>query len=45
MSPRKGRKPRKPRRGVSRSGCRRIDRILVWSPHRPETPCRWEAVE
>ena len=31
---------RKPRRGVSRSGCRRIDKILVWTPIRPEAPCR-----
>lgn len=35
-------RPRKPRRGVSRSGCRRIDKILVWTPIRPEAPCRWQ---
>lgn len=39
----KGRRPRKPRRGVSRSGCRKIDRILVWAPIRREPACRWEA--
>jgi hypothetical protein len=47
MTPsRKGRRPRKPRNGVSRSGCRKIDRILCWTPHRPEAaPCRWEDAE
>jgi hypothetical protein len=39
----KGRRPHKPRRGVSRSGCRKIDRILIWTPTRPEALCRWEA--
>jgi hypothetical protein len=38
----KNRKPRKPRRGVSRSGCRRIAKILIWTPTRPEAPCRQE---
>lgn len=40
---RKGRRPRKPRGGVSRSGCRRIDRILTWCPIRREPACRTEA--
>lgn len=39
----KGRRPRKPRHGVSRSGCRKIDRILVLAPIRREPACRWEA--
>ena len=40
----KGKRPRKPRRGVSRSGCRKIDRrILVWAPIRRDPACRWEA--
>lgn len=39
----KAHRPRKPRRGVSRSGCRRIDRILVWAPIRREPACRLEA--
>ena len=39
----KGRRIRKPRRGVSRSGCRKIDRILVWAPIRREPACRLEA--
>jgi hypothetical protein len=34
------RRIRKPRGGISRSGCRRIDRILVWTPSRPEGHCR-----
>ncbi len=37
----KAHRPRKPRRGVSRSGCRRIDRILTWCPIRREPACRW----
>ena len=41
----KGRRPRKRRNGVSRSGCRKIDRILVWAPIRREPACRWEAGE
>jgi hypothetical protein len=41
----KGRRPRKPRRGVSRSGCRKIDRILIWNPIRSEAQCRWEVNE
>jgi hypothetical protein len=41
----KGRRPRKPRHGVSRSGCRKIDRILVLAPIRREPACRWEAGE
>jgi hypothetical protein len=43
--PRKGRRPRKPRGGVSRSGCRKVDRILVLSPIQRERACRWEAGE
>jgi hypothetical protein len=43
--PRKRRRPRKPRGGVSRSGCRRIDKILVWTPIRPEVPCRSQEAE
>jgi hypothetical protein len=39
----KAHRPRKPRRGVSRSGCRKIDRILVWAPIRREPACRLEA--
>jgi hypothetical protein len=39
----KGRRPRKPRRGVSRSGCRRIAWIVTISPIRQETPCWQEA--
>jgi len=31
---------RKPRRGISRSGSRRIAWILAVSPIRPEAPCR-----
>lgn len=38
----KGRRPRKPRHGVSRSGCRKIDRILVLAPIRRELTCRGE---
>jgi hypothetical protein len=46
MTPfRKGRRPRKPRGGVSRSGCRRVDKILVWCPFRREPACRLEASE
>jgi hypothetical protein len=41
----KGRRPRKPRRGVSRSGCRRIAWIVTVSPIRREPACRWEAGE
>ena len=41
----KGRRPRKPRRGVSRSGCQKIDRILTWYPIRRETTCWQEAGE
>jgi hypothetical protein len=42
MTPlRKSRRPRKPRGGVSRSGCRKVDRILVLSPIRREPACRW----
>ncbi len=33
----------KPRGGISRSGCRKIDRILVRWPIRLEPACRWEA--
>ena len=39
----KQRRIRKRRNGVSRSGCRKIDRILTWWPHRRETPCWQEA--
>jgi hypothetical protein len=39
----KGRRPRKPRHGVSRSGSRRIAWILTVSPIRREPICRWEA--
>jgi hypothetical protein len=39
----KGRRIRKPRGGISRSGCRKIDRILVCAPIRRETPCWQEA--
>ena len=39
----KGKRPRKPRRGISRSGCRRIDKILVGTPIRREPACRTEA--
>ena len=46
MTPlRKDKRPRKPRSGVSRSGCRRIDRILVWTPVQPGVPCRWHNEE
>lgn len=38
------RPPRKPRHGVSRSGCRKIDRIVIWTPTRPEAPCRQQEV-
>lgn len=41
----KGRRPRKPRRGVSRSGCHRIAKILVWSLTRPETLSRRQEEE
>jgi hypothetical protein len=41
----KGRRPRKPRHGVSRSGCRKIDRIVIWTPTRPEAPCRKQEVK
>lgn len=41
----KGRRPRKPRHGVSRSGCRKIDRILVWCRIPRDPACRWEAGE
>ena len=41
----KAHRPRKPRRGVSRSGCRKIDRILVWAPIRLETTCRPEVLD
>ncbi len=34
---------RKPRVGISRSGCRKIERILVWAPIRREPACRLEA--
>jgi hypothetical protein len=37
------RRIRKRRNGVSRSGCRKIDRILTWWPNRQETPCWQEA--
>jgi hypothetical protein len=40
----KQRRIRKRRNGVSRSGCRKIDRILVWAPIRRETPC-WPEVQ
>jgi len=36
----KGKRPRKPRRGISRSGSRRIAWITTVSPIRPEAPCR-----
>ena len=39
----KGKRPRKPRRGISRSGSRRIDKILTWYPFRREPACRQEA--
>lgn len=39
----KQRRIRKPRGGISRSGCRKIDRILTWYPIRREPACRWEA--
>ena len=39
----KQRRIRKRRNGVSRSGCRKIDRILVWATIRREPACRWEA--
>ncbi len=39
----KQRRIRKPRRGVSRSGCRKINRIVVLAPIRREPACRWEA--
>lgn len=39
----KQRRIRKPRGGISRSGCRKIDRILTWYPHRRETTCWQEA--
>jgi hypothetical protein len=41
----KGRRPRKPRRGVSRSGCRRIDWIMAISPIRREPAARQEGDE
>jgi hypothetical protein len=39
----KGGRIRKPRGGVSRSGCRRIAWIMTISPIRRETPC-WPEV-
>lgn len=39
----KGRRPRKPRGGVFRSGWRRITCNLTVSPIRREPACRWEA--
>jgi hypothetical protein len=39
----KARRIRKPRRGVSRSGCRRIAWIMTISPFRREPACRLEA--
>jgi len=39
----KAHRPRKPRRGISRSGSRRIAWILTVSPIRREPICRWEA--
>ncbi len=39
----KGRRRRKPRGGVSRSGCRKVDKILTLWPIRLEPACRWEA--
>ena len=36
---------RNPRGGISRSGCRKIDRILTWCPIRREPACRQEADE
>lgn len=39
----KSRRIRKPRGGVSRSGCRKVDRILTWWPKQQETPCWPEA--
>ena len=39
----KGKRPRKPRGGISRSGCRKVDKILVLSPIRRELACRLEA--
>ncbi len=46
MTPfRKGRRPRKPRRGISRSGSRRIAWIRAVSPIRPEVPCRSQEAE
>jgi hypothetical protein len=39
----RGRRPRKPRGGVSRSGCRRIAWIMTISPIRGEIPC-WPEV-
>jgi hypothetical protein len=41
----KQRRIRKPRGGISRSGCRKIDRILALAPIRREPACRWEAGE
>jgi hypothetical protein len=41
----KGRRIRKQRNGVSRSGCRKINRILVLAPIRREPACRLEAGE
>jgi len=41
----KGRRQRKPRRGVSRSGCRRITWIVTVSPVRLETSCRPEVLD
>jgi hypothetical protein len=38
----KQRRIRKPRHGLSRSGCRRISWILTVSPIRKEPTCRWE---
>ena len=37
--------PRKPRGGISRSGCRKIAHIIVLAPIRREPICRGEAGE
>ena len=39
----KARRIRKPRGGVSKSGVRRIARIMILTPIRREPACRWEA--
>jgi hypothetical protein len=41
----KGRRPHKPRRGVSRCPCSKSDRILALTPTRLGLPCRWKEAQ